>query len=248
MERDPERIKRIRAAAGEKISKTIMADKDERERRSKALGTLNKTDAFRKKASETAIKTSARKDVQDNRSAALQRWRDENPEAFQKIMRNGRNVLAKWVKDHPEEHYEKCVKPLLSNWKSRPEKSLLAFCKCIVSDCKSHFLTDDIFTTKTKRRQIDIFSGSKSIIVEFDGPLHFESIFGDEDFESKKRKDAEINSLQDRYCIIRVSYDCYFYNIENFKNDLLDLIKELLLNPKNGLYLFGSKYGEDYKR
>lgn len=245
--RDPEKIKMTRERSGKKISQTIMANIDERNRRAKLLGNLNKTDKFRKKASETAIKTSARKEIQESRSAALKQWRDENPDKFNEIIKKNGDRLTEWTKNHPEEHYEKCVKPLLNNWKSKPEKCLLNFCKSIVNDCRSYFLVNNIFTTKTKRRQIDVFSQSKSIIIEFDGPLHFENIFGDEDFKSKKCKDFEINSLRDKYCIIRVSYDCYFYNIENFKNDILDAIKELLLNPKNGLYLFGSKYGKDYK-
>jgi very-short-patch-repair endonuclease len=107
-------------------------------------------------------------------------------------------------------------------------------------------LVNDLFTTKTRRRQIDIFSHEKSLIVEFDGPLHFENIFGDEDFESKKRKDAEINSLRDQYCIIRVSYDCYSRR-HGFDATILEKIRELLTHPHNGLFLLGSKYGENYK-
>lgn len=247
-ERDPQKIRDRRLKAGRKISKNILSNKEERARRSKCLGDLNKTDLFRKKASETAVKTSARKDVQANRSAQLARWREKNPTVFRDIMRKNRKKILQWQRDNPEEHYKKCVIPLLSSWKSKPERSLLSYCKSLLEDCRSFFLIDESFSTKTKRRQIDIYSESRHIIIEFDGPLHFMPIFGVEDFESKKRKDKEINLLAHKYCIIRVSYDCYYSKSDSFKQEILDNIRDLLLNPRLGLFLFGSKYGEDYQR
>jgi hypothetical protein len=82
MEKDPARIKRIRERAGKKISRTILANKSECKRRAKRLANLNRTEAFRKKASETAIKTSARKDIQEKRSLALDKWRKAHPIIF----------------------------------------------------------------------------------------------------------------------------------------------------------------------
>jgi hypothetical protein len=248
MERDPEKIKAIRLKAGKKISKTILSNGAERARRAKCLGDLNKTTEFRQKASETAIKTSARQDVLDNRTAQLARWRENNPTLYQDLVRENVKKSQQWRKDHPEEYYQKCVVPLLSNWKSKPERSLLTYCKGLLGDCRNFFLIHESFSTKTKRRQIDIYSESKHIIVEFDGPLHFRPIFGAEDFESKKRKDKEINLLADKYCIIRVSYDCYFPKTDSFDQGVLASVKDLLLNPRLGLFLFGSKYGEDYQR
>ena len=150
--------------------------------------------------------------------------------------------MIEWGKNYPEEFYKKCVEPLLSNWKSKPEKILLEFCKTIIDDCKNYFLKDETFSTKTKNRQIDIFSENKNIIVEFDGPLHFEPIFGEEDFRSKKKKDSEINALSNKYCIIRVSYDCY--NRRIFNPSILNKIEKILLNPLKGLYLIGDMYGK----
>ena len=64
------------------VSKAIMGSPKERERRAKLLGNLNRTDAFRNRSSETAKKTSARKDIIENRSANLKRWRDNNKTVF----------------------------------------------------------------------------------------------------------------------------------------------------------------------
>lgn len=247
IERDPDKIKILRLNVGKKISKTILSNREERERRSKRLGDLNKTDQFRQKASETAIKTSARKDVQNNRSAQLDRWRKNNPDIFKQLIIDNHIKIAAWIKNNPEDHYNKCVKPLLSNFKSKPELSLLKFCKNILSDCQNSFIFHESFSTKSKLHQIDIFSKLASVIVEFDGPLHFNNIFGLEFLENKKNSDQEVNRMAEKYCIIRVSYDCYCAKTNSFRQDVLDGIKDLLLAPRLGLFLFGGKYGQDYQ-
>ena len=53
-----------------------------REARRQNLSRLNKTQGFRERSSDTAKKTSSRKDIKDKRSEQLATWRENNPEEF----------------------------------------------------------------------------------------------------------------------------------------------------------------------
>ena len=77
-----------------KISEGIMKSDSAREARRQNLSRLNKTQEFRERSSETAKKTSSRKDIQDKRSKQLAKWRENNPEEF----------------------YEKCTSVMHKSW------------------------------------------------------------------------------------------------------------------------------------
>src|SRR5690606_14714211 len=84
------------------VSQSILSNLEERKRRAKVMSDVNRSDVMRKKSSETAKKTSARKDIQKQRAQQLKNWRDNNPEDF----------------------YNKCVSKMLNSWNSKPEKLL----------------------------------------------------------------------------------------------------------------------------
>lgn len=243
---DPDRVKRIREKAGKKISNTILSNDAERKRRAKVLASLNKTEDFRRRTSETATQTSTRPEIIAQRSKQLAVWRENNPELCKEIIIKLQEGGKKWRKDHPQEFYDKCIKPMLNSWKSKPETVLFNFCKDIDDGFNNtSFVKHSSFTTKTNSRQIDIFHSHKNIIVEFDGPLHFDDIFGEEDFAMKQQRDRQLNALSDVYCIIRVSYEHYNRKRECFDSDILDNIRQIIISPKVGLYLFGELYGKN---
>jgi very-short-patch-repair endonuclease len=216
----------FRAKVSESISKSIMANPKERERRAELLGNLNKTEAFRRKASETAKKTSARIDIQKSRAARLKRWRELNPDTFLK----------------------KCTLVMHSRWQSLPEKKLFEFFKSIDEDfernkqikSKKYFLIN-----KTNTKQIDILNKSKKIIVEFDGRQHFAPIFGEEVLEKIRQKDIELEKfcIDNDFILIRVSQSCFTYrSINDFSESIKDNICKIINNNIPGNYFIGAEY------
>lgn len=213
------------------VKSAILNSPEERERRSKLLGSLNKTDAFRKKASETAKKTSARKDIQQNRAAQLKRWRDNNR----------------------QEHYSRCTANM-HKYKSKPEKILCSIVSSQYPDknfINNKFIKDDSFlcVNKTGNKQVDIISFSVSIAIEFDGILHFKEIWPD-----SLRKINMKDRLFCNYCIdknitlIRVSLDTYSYKSgQGFSQSTLDKLKSIIDNPTPGIHFVGKSWnGQDY--
>ena len=222
---------------GEKISKTIMSNKNERKRRSKLIKKLHKTvlksDRVRKILSENAKKTSARLDIQEARAKVLKQWRDNNREEF----------------------FEKCTKNMLLHrpkkpkWFSKPEKILFQILKVIpgfnfrfnqVVKCKS-------FSWESKRKQVDIADKGNKIYVEFDGPFHFNEYSNKEKLENTKYRDACLEKfiIENNLTLIRVSYD-QFKDKKNkggiFNQDCLDTIFDIIKNKKIGIFKIGKKY------
>lgn len=213
------------------VRKAILNSPEERERRSKLLGSLNKTDAFRKKSSDTAKITSARREIQEKRAIQLKRWREDNRQEF----------------------YVKCTANM-HKYKSRPEKSLYMILSSYFPDDNfknNKFIKDNLFLefSKTGNKQVDIISEPKKIAVEFDGFLHFKEVWPGS-LEKIKKKD----SLFSRYCLdknlilIRVSLDSYSYKSGGrFSEQALDKIKELIDNPIPGVHFIGKSWnGLDY--
>lgn len=222
-----EKLQAYNEAVGKKVSEVILASNELREKRSETLSVLNRTDKFRKKASETAKKTSARKDIQEQRSLTLKTWRDNNPDKFAAILEKAHS------------------------YKSKPESNLFEWISQNFS--QFHFKKNQQFKhskltlNKTKRRQLDIFSKPNCIIIEFDGRFHFENIEKWNQLDSVQAKDVELNSLKNEFCIIRVSYDQFSYRTSDygFNNECKTKIQDILKNPSPGLYLIGSRYKEN---
>jgi very-short-patch-repair endonuclease len=213
------------------VSKAIMESPKERERRSKLLGDLNKTDSFRRRASETAKKTSARPDILHSRSSQLKRWRDNNKEL----------------------HYKLCTANM-HKFKSKPEKLLFNFVSQNYSNLEfknNQFLNDEAFKTFNKpgNKQIDILSLDKSIIIEYDGFLHFKEIWNGS-LEVIKKKDLILSSycLNNKITLIRVSCDNFSYKKNSgFSSISLEKIKEIIENPITGVHFIGKSWnGSEY--
>lgn len=213
---------------GEAVRSAILSNPDERKRRAKVMSDVNKSDVMRKKASETAIKTSARKDIQENRSAQLQKWRNENPDEF----------------------YDKCTSKMMNPcWHSKPEMMLFDILKDIkkYKFKQNQVIKSDKFPTKSKRKQIDIGDKSKRTYVEFDGELHFNQTNLNQ-LDSVKEKDRLLDEhiIKHGWTLIRVGYDQFSYRKSDygFNKECLEQVFKILDNPTPGVHRIGAVYNQ----
>jgi len=219
-------LSEYKAKLSESISKSIMSNPEERKRRAELLGSLNKTEAFRKKASETAKKTSARIDIQQSRAANLKKWRKLNPDKF----------------------FNQCTLVMHKKWQSLPEKKLFEFFKTISEDFERNkqIKSNKYFLiNKTNSKQIDILNKKQKIIAEFDGKQHFSPIFGEEVLLNIKEKDKELDRfcIDNKFILIRVSQSCFIYRtINDFSNSVKDEIFKIIKNNIPGNYFIGAEY------
>lgn len=193
------------------VSRAIMSNDNERARRSKQLGELNRRQDFRDRSSKAAKKTSSREDILAMRTQNLAKWRKNNPEAFQETIRK---ILAKKI--------------------SRPEAALYQLCKDVLGDeVKAQIqIQHPMIPSATKRARVDIGHREKKILVEFDGPFHFKPIMGQEHLEHRKLRDLAVEkyAVERGYLLIRVSYDVY--DKGNFTSDAKNMITEALHSSK----------------
>ena len=209
------------------VRSAIMNSPEERERRSKMLGSLNKTDAFRKRASDTAKITSARIDVQQNRSAQLKRWRDNNPKKFAAI---SAKLISIKRKSKPE--------MAIDRWLIENYKGIFKY---------SQFFYSKTFKTISSKKQVDFLSSDKTTIIEVDGPLHFKQLFDQLGKIREKDIALSIYSIVKQKSLIRISFDCWAQSTGNFSQPTLDKIKELIDNPTPGVHFIGKSWnGQDY--
>ena len=216
------------ANLGDKISAGIMKSETAREARRQNLSKLNKTQEFRERSSKTAKKTSSRKDIQEERSKRLAKWREDNPEEF----------------------YTKCTSVMHKSWQSKPEIDLFEY---IDKNFPDTFKRNQILkrigkflSTKTNIRQIDIMSLENKIVIEFDGIHHFKDVFKKKgNLLEVSKKDQELNEVlvEEGWTVIRVSHDEYDYKDNGtFNQKTLDEIANIIDKQARGLWLFGKSY------
>lgn len=207
------------------VREFISNNPEDLKRRADVMAKVNKSDVMRKKVSETAIKTSARKDIQEKRAAQLKKWRDENREEF----------------------FEKCINKLLNIYHSKPELELFE----IVKQNKNfnfklnQTVKSEDFISKSKRKQVDIGDKNKRVYIEYDGALHFiKSKITNHELISKKDYLLDKHIEKHNWTLIRVSYDQYSYRKSDygFKKECLDKINEILEKKIPGVYKIGDAY------
>jgi hypothetical protein len=209
------------------VRSAIINSPEERERRSKMLASLNKTDAFRKRASDTAKITSARIDIQQNRSGQLKRWRDNNPKKFAAI---SEKLFSVKRKSKPE--------MAIDRWLIENYEGIFKY---------SQFFYSKTFKTVSSKKQVDFLSSDKIIVIEVDGPLHFKQSF--DQFGKIREKDIALSiySIVNQKSLIRISFDCWAQSTGNFSQSTLDKTKELIDNPIPGVHFIGKSWnGSDY--
>lgn len=209
------------------VSKSIMSNEKEiLRRKEQAKSTITAwavSDIGRKKSSETAVKTSSRPEIIENRSNNLKNWRINNPEDF----------------------YNKCTSKC-QKFMTKPERILYEEClKIDKSFNRNQRIWNAKFTTISKRRQIDILHKEKLIAIEFDGIYHFKNIKKGQNLENTRSKDNELNEVLSSigYAVIRVSYEDYDHKQGGkFSQRAINMIKLLVDNPIPGVYKIGESY------
>lgn len=206
------------------VSESIMSNPDDRKRRAKVMSDVNRSDKMRKKASETAIKTSARKDIQEQRATNLQKWRDENPDEF----------------------YDNCISKMLNVYSSKPEKLLYDSVKNYSKyNLRRHRKVRSDKFKSYKQRDVDIGDVDNRLYIEYDGPLHFKqtSMNQLDDVQEKDRLLDE-HVIKHGWTLIRVGYDQFSYRKSDygFKKECLERVFEILDNPTPGVHSIGDVY------
>jgi len=223
-----ERREEWRQGLGEKISAGIMSSPSARVARRQNMTKRNQSEEGRKLSSETAIRTSARPDIQKKRAAALQKWRDENREEF----------------------YEKCTRAMHRTWQSVPECRLF---ELLIDRFPEHGFkqnqqirrTGKFRTVKSGTRQIDIYSRDHKVVVEFDGIYHFEPVRGADHLSHIQAKDQELGEVlsAEGFLVIRVSYDQFDYKQGGyFHANCVQHMVKLVSKGEPGLHLIGESY------
>lgn len=227
-ETNPELLKEKIAIMSERVSETVMSNPNELKRRSdlmKEIHVIHK-EHIRSTSSKQAIITSKRPEILAQRTEVLRKWREE----------------------HPEEFHDKCISNMIKMKISKPEKCLGLWLMETFKEFKfkpNQSLKHENFSTATKRRMIDVFSASKKIIVEFDGPVHFKNVPSWNQLSGVQKRDSETNSVAvDGFLIIRVSIDMFNY-YRGFKKECLDQIIDIFSNLEENMskvIKIGKKY------
>jgi very-short-patch-repair endonuclease len=211
---------------GSAVREAILNNPEDRKRRAKVMAEVNRSDVMRRKSSETAIKTSARKGIQEKRAAQLKRWRDNNPDDF----------------------YNQCTSKMLRPvWHSKPERLLfeLVSVRTDYQFKRNQVVKSERFPTKSKRRQVDFGDKAKRVYVEFDGPLHFKQTkLKQLDRVQEKDRLLDEHIARHGWTLIRVSCDQFSYRKSDygFKKSCIDKVFALLDNPLTGVHYIGRAY------
>jgi hypothetical protein len=197
------------------VSKSIISNPVERLRRAKLLGTLNKTDRFKEKASETAKKTSARPEILAERTARL---------LHQKI----NNSNSHWKSKPESELYIYC-KSLNFNFKN----SQTIKRECWNNKSKRHQI--DILSADSKIIiEYDGIGHFKNIYGA--GSLEKAKITDSEVNSLINEEYLIIRIGYDQF-----KYRCE----KGFTSESLGAINHILNAYKNGLFLIGDVYGKN---
>lgn len=231
-----------RARNGESVRNAILTSPKEIERRSKLLGELNKTESFRKRASETAIKTSSKKEIQVQRAERLKKWREENPDKFKnECWSKMIKADKKWKKTKPE--------LFMIGWLNKKYGDLFDWGKMLRSKL---FMQNG----KSDRKQIDFRSKDRNIFIEIDGPFHFDNLSRQQEVESstiveainrtKQRDNILEKIVKDKNkTLIRVGYGTWCNSTGRVDEKVLDKISEIVDSGVRGIFKIGEIYGED---
>lgn len=178
---------------------------------------LQHTPEMRRKYSETAKKTSARADIQQERAQRLKVWRDEHPTEFQNIQ----------AKAH--------ASPKLSKMEIWLEPHLTAL----------GFVRNTQFRCQKGHKQIDFVHRQKKMVIEVDGPWHFFPIRSEQHLQTVQARDRMLNQeiMRRSWRLIRLSMECFKSNSgELISPGLSQLIATIDNGDWDGIRCYGSLY------
>lgn len=216
---------------GRAVSNAILSNPEKCARRSELSKTTitqwAQSEEGRLSSSETAKETSSKPEILEARAQNLRAWRAREPEAFQEIIRKLTSFQSK-----PEKWTREFLQANFPEYDFRGNQMLISH---------EHFSE-----MKTNRRQIDILSRDKKIIVEVDGPFHFKEINGWVALDEAKRKDDALNmgAIAMGYAVIRIAMDQWHASGE-LKEDCQLWLLDKVRNAAPGLYRRGKWYYDE---
>lgn len=216
---------------GAGVRKSIMSNPAERERRSKlassTIGAIAQTAEGRKRSSDAAKITSARPEIQEARAGKLRAWRKRCPDEFR----------------------DKCIDAMHKLQTTKPERALLAFLQAEFPTFEfkgnQQLMAPCFVLNRTTRRQLDVLSKSRRIIVEFDGPLHFKNIEKWDQLALVQAKDKELDegATSLGYIVIRVGADQAAGSSGELTVECKEQLRRIIAGARPGnLYKIGQVY------
>lgn len=188
-----------------------------REIRVQTCKKLEHTPEMRKKYSETAKKTAARADIQQQRAQRLKKWRDTHPEQFEQIR----------AKAH--------ASPKLSKLEMGLEPHLT----------KIGFIRNTQLRCQTKKKQVDFVNRQKKMVIEIDGPWHFLPIRSEENLLQVQARDRMLNQeiMRRSWRLIRLSMQGFKGKSgELISPSLSELLRVIDDGSWEGIRCYGSLY------
>ena len=211
-----------RAWYGSRMSEVILRSEYAIQTRKEMLSNLNKTEDFRQKSSETMAKTWAENSEMSSKSHSWQKTDREK-------------LLATTAKSRNHENFN-C-------FQSKPEKEIRRWLK---EDLGYKLNSGRIFIDG-HNRFFDI--RIEDVIIEIDGPWHFESFFFLEDWSHRfkeRRFTPEVDKLKEEYVLennllmIRISN--YGERIEDQKQAILDFLSRKDDLDRKKIHKWGEKF------
>lgn len=166
-------------------------------------------------------------------------WDNVTPEVYNKRAENAQtefNGRSQAVKDEFFKKSHQAIRAAAING-SKLEQILHVF--LIDKGYRTIFHREHLIINE--KMHIDIMLPEKSIVIEIDGPTHFQNVFGEKELERVKKSDVEKNGLliAKGFTVIRIQHegDISKKYIRFIKNKLLETIK----SKPQGLIILGEE-------
>lgn len=178
---------------------------------------LQHTPEMRSRYSETAKKTAARSDIQQERAARLKNWRDNNREKFWEIHAKAltaskRSKMEIWLEPHLVE---------------------------------LGFIRNTKFRCGDQKKQVDFIHKPWKTIIEVDGPWHFLPVRSPQNLVDVQQRDRMLEKeiLKRSWRLIRLSMECFrSYSGELISPSLDQLFEKIKDTSWVGILCYGNLY------
>lgn len=210
-------VVKTRALATEHFRTCIACQEQRRATQVATCKGLTHTDEMRRRYSETAKKTAARGEIQQQRAQRLKNWRDANPEAFSEIR-------AKAHASPKRSKMESWLAPLLAEW---------GFVRNIRLRCGGLL------------KQVDFVHWEQEILIEVDGPWHFLPVRSPESLTKVQQRDRMLDAevIRRGWRMIRFSMENFRSHTGELKSPSLEQLRILVEDRTwSGIRCFGSLY------
>ena len=205
-------------------AENISRSSEGREIRRQNMARRNQSDTARETSSRIAKVTSSRPEILERRSLVLKKWRENNAEDF----------------------YNKCTSKMHGRWQSTPEMRLGDLLREMsdYSFSYNQVVKSEMFTWKSKRKQVDYADKSRRVYIEFDGFHHFNDFKGNSS-DAVRVRDRLLDQhiISNGWTLVRISHDQFTYSGGGkFLEECIEKLKKILRDCTPGIHLIGNCY------